>query len=160
MSSFEAIQPQNFELKDRYKRISQRDIFPQSVKNMQLAGNIIKNTVATQEDSVSLGIGAQLNVTSTIASTVNDEVIIATVPFMIAFFESSLVVGNHIPFGANVDNDVYRQTGPEAVPQLTIVGHNGFNVVYKTALFNNTGGSKDIIVVTQVRFITGGGDVA
>lgn len=142
------------------RRFSQRDIFPSAVKNKGLALDVIKNTGPTQEDAVSLGSGAQLNVTSTVALIASDKVILGVCPFMIDFFESSFTAANHIPFGANVDGDIYRIIGPLAVTGQTSLGHDGFNAVFKTALYNNTGLTKDIIVVTQARFISGLGGQA
>ena len=141
-------------------RQSQRQVLPGSIKNAQLASDIIKNTAAVEEDPFATANGAQLNVTSTVIATVADNLIIGTMPFMISYFQDSLTAANHIPFGGNVDNDLYTvyQT---AVPQITSIGHDGFNIVYMSCCYNNTGSSQDIIVVTQARFLLGlGGSIS
>jgi hypothetical protein len=142
------------------RRSYQRDIMPTAIKTAQLAFDVIKNTSAAQEDAVTLNNGAQLTATSTIASTINPDIRIATVPFMIAMFQDSLSAANHIPYGSSVDDNVYDFIAPTAVPQITTIGTDGNNVVYKTALYNGTGSSQSIIIVTQARFITGIGGSA
>ena len=160
MSDFETIQARNFASRDRFKRVSQRDILPTAIKTPALAVDIIKNTTATQEDAVALSDTAQLTLTSTIASTVNAGIRIGTLPYMVAMFQDSLSAANHIPYGANVDLDSFDFIAPTAVPQITSIGTDGNNVVYKTSLYNTSGSQQSIIIVTQARIITGVGGSA
>jgi hypothetical protein len=149
-----------FKTRSTRRRISQRNILPTSVTSRLVERDFIKNTSATQEDAVTVNNGTQLNLTSTIASTVDDEIRIGVCPYMVAMFQTSLSAANHIPYGSNVDNDVYDFIAPTAVPQITTIGNDGFNVVYRASLYNGTGSNQSIIVVTQARYITGVGGSA
>lgn len=139
------------------RRLTQRNLIPSAITNRQISNDTIKNTNVAEEDAVAFDNGTQLNITSTVASTVDADIRVATNPYMISIFKDSITAANHVPFGANGDNDIFRIIGPMAIPQITGIGHDGNNAIFKTAIYNNTGGSATVIIVTQSRFIVGVG---
>lgn len=147
-------------IRPKTSRIGQRRILRGSIRAESISGNLIKDTATVQEDIVVLPNGSQLNVTSTVIPGADPDIRVAVCPFSLVMFQDSLNTANIIPFGSNVDNDVYQLTGPIAMPRITQIGNDGFNAVYKTALYNGTGSNQDIIIVSQARYILSTGGTA
>lgn len=137
-------------------RINQAKIAPSAVKSRAIDSDIIKNTATETIEFTGLATDTILTITSTIASAVNPDIRIGVLPFMIAFFQDSLDTDNLIPDGSNLSTGDYR-IEQVILPQLTLIGHDGKNIVVRTHLTNLTGAPQDIIIVTQSRFLVGGG---
>lgn len=147
-------------IRPQQQRIGQRQILRGSIRPESVSANLIKDTKSIQEDAVTLPNGSQLTITSVVTPSADPEIKVAVCPFSIALFQGSLTTANLIPFGSNVDVDQYVVVGPIAMPRITVIGNDGFNAVFKTAIVNNTGSSQDIIIVSQARYILGTGGTA
>lgn len=165
----------NARQKQYLNRIGRRDVLPTSVKSRFLPQDILKNSSVT-EGSFSFNNGVTITITSRTKSTISDDVRVATVPFMIALFDSDTFSGinpetNEVPYKTTTGNfDVY---GPIAAPDFTVndkrfflssgdevfFATNGNDVVWRTAIANNSGGNETIQYIIQTRVLQsrGGG---
>ena len=155
------------------KRVGRRGFVPASVRSGQIAQNLIKNS-AVSVVTFSFNDAITTTITSRSTSSVDPGIRLASVPFMITFFDaaglSSISPGtNQIPFDTTTgDFDVY---GPFAMPDYLVNGKrvitssgnrfatDGNDLVYKTAIANNSGGPETVTLLLQLRLIQsrGGG---
>lgn len=143
----------------RRRRISGREFQRGVNKGRHIKQEIIKNT-DNYEDSVTLNDGETVTLTSTVTSTLSDDIRLAAIPYQIAIFETSYNTGNIIPGGGNITHSDYVTYGPFAMPKFSPGGTDGNNIVYKTAITNNSGGQVTLLFYTQVRYFTGYGGAA
>lgn len=139
----------------QYPRTNQRTLQPASVNSRNLNNSIIQNTDLTS-GSFSIGNGVTITITSLIVSDTNALNHLAACPYEIAFFETSSASANLIPFGSAIATGRYTITSM-AMPGLSPVGTDGNNLVFKTAIANNSGSTQTILYYVQCRFISGGG---
>lgn len=141
------------------KRLSQRHLLPTAVKARQLSQETFGNSAVTS-GSFSIADGVRVTITSTLEAVENPTFRLAAVPFMLAFFETSRTAALLIPFGASIPSNDYLVEGPIAMPALSGIGHDNSNLVFKTAITNNSGDTQTILFDIQVRaIIAGGGSV-
>lgn len=152
-------------LEKQRPRTSQREILPGAVKPRQIEKGFIFSSETQTNTYTGLADGSQLLITTTFVAFPNPKGTVAAVPFQIAIFQDSgdglLHTEYQIPFGSSIGAADYRITGPLAVPQISKIGNNGFNLVFQTGVLNQSGGAKTIIWVTEARLIiTGQGEIA
>lgn len=136
-------------------RTSQRDLLPTAIKPRSVESDFLQNTQVTT-GSFSISNGVTVTITTTITALANSTIRMGAVPFQIAFFETSTTTANLIPFGSGIATGRYTVTSL-AMPQITGIGTDGNNIVYKTSIANNSGGTQTIIYYIASRFIQGSG---
>lgn len=134
-------------------RATQQGIQPTAVKNSALSAGVLANTESETLGPFTVNNGSALDLTSTIANANNESIRLGALPYMVAYYQTSVADANLIPFASGGD---YKLFGPIAIPE-DYSGSDGFNLVFKTRLVNNTGGSKTIYIVTHTRFFSGVG---
>ena len=108
MSDFEVITDgQNFAQRDRFKRISQRDIIPGGIKNPAL-GEVILEEV-TEIASATIGNNVQILLTHTLSQKNNAKML--NVPD-ISIYLTSVATNNQLPGGSAVDESQWQVIGP------------------------------------------------
>lgn len=170
MSNFDVLQTQNFAQRDRFKRISQRNVLPAAIKPATIAVENLYNTTV-YDGAFSVNNGVLSTLTSRVHSTAFNNQRLGPAPFMITFYEGTTLSDanpgtNHIPF--DVTTDKYRVFGPFAMPDYTVNGvrsvasdaffaTDGNGVAYKTSIHNNSGSSQNIVYILQARVLVSGG---
>lgn len=134
-------------------RTSQRDLLPTAVKNRIVENDFIFNTQLTS-GSFSITNGTGVTITTTISGLANENIRMGACPFEVALFETSATAANLIPFGTGIAAGRYTVTNL-AMPDLTLIGSNGNNLVFKTHIINNSGSTQTILYYIQSRFIQG-----
>ena len=138
------------------RRAAYRNLEPTAIHPSNVSiGNLTNTNISLV--TFTLPNGSKALLTSTVSIGTNQR--IGTVPYMIAMFEGSATTANQIPFGSSIATSDYDVIGPHAMPQLSPIGTDGYNVVYKTVIANNTGSQETILVYVQARIIKsiGGG---
>lgn len=141
-------------------RSTQRNIIPTGVQSRQVDRRFVFNSSQVTTLFSGLANNSQVVLKTTFTAAPNTSWRVATAPFQIAIFQDT---GNgiantayQIPFGSSIGATDYVVAGPFGVPQLTSIGTDGNNVVFQTGITNKSGGSKNLIFITQARLIIAG----
>lgn len=145
----------------RFQKVDGLDIFPQSLINTALSGDMLGNVTAAAgffNDVASGGTAPAILTTTTSSLIAPNEIKVGVLPFQIMFFEDFLNTEYRIPYGftpgspptVNVAWGDYEIIGPLAEPLTNITGHVA-KVIYKTYIYNASGLTHDIYFVTGAR---------
>jgi hypothetical protein len=145
----------------RFQKVDGLDIFPQSIINTAISGEMLGNITAPSGffDDVASGGTAPAILTTTTNSIISpEEIKVGVLPFQIMFFEDFTNLRYRIPYGVdnfppytvNVAWGDYEIIGPLAEPLTNITGHRA-KVIYKTYIYNQSGGTHDIYFITGAR---------
>ena len=148
----EPLQPVQYQ---QNQRISLQDVLPASIPNSMVATNLMKNAGVNTLTS-SVPNGSTLTLTTTIVSNLAKSNRIGAVPFQCALFLTSALLNNLIPFGSGVTPSQWVLFGPLAMPEFTPGGTDGNNLIYKSAITNNTGSTQTVIFMSDLRVIQAG----
>jgi len=145
MSDFDTLQAENFSQRDRFKRVSQREILPQAIKTRNLGEVILMTDVGTITAVVSTG--QQVVLTNTIISTVGAR--------LLSMFEVSIYIGsvastNLLPGGSAIDHDDWQVILP-AIDYASSDGLNVKNIVYVRNIA--AGANQNVIFYTRSRAV-------
>ena len=152
------------------RRIGRRDVIPAATKGRQIAQDLIKNG-AVSDALLTMADGVVVTLTARFTSSIDENVRLASTPFMVALFDTSTLAGidpenNQIPMQSGVgDFDVF---GPFAMPNYLSGGKryyensagskiyfasDGNDAVHRITLGNNSGVLQDVIALVQLRTI-------
>lgn len=158
------------------QRTNQQQIQATAVKKRLLANDIIENSnTATVPFSIGNGVTLTLTSRTTTPSELTSDVRMGSMPYMITFYEAATLAAIN-PGTNQIPNDVAtgRYTITQlAMPEYTVDGArsyidsgntiyfatDGNDVVCKTSISNNSGGTRDIIALVQFRVLQNAGAI-
>lgn len=133
-------------------RIKQQRLVPTSTKNRNISTDLLQNG-GLKTSTQSITNGTRLTFTSTIVSSISSVNRLGSLPYQVCFFLTSQAQNNLIPFGSAVTASQWVVTGPMSMPEFSPGGSDGNNLVYKTAITNNTGSTQSIIFAADIRVL-------
>lgn len=151
MTQQETIQPQSFAQRDRFKRVSQRDILPQAVKTRSL-GDVIRRTAQAQ-GSQELDNGEQ--VVFEVETVSKAGVRVLAIPD-ISVYVGSATSANQLPGGSSIDESDWQFIGPWQ--DLAATDGNTVNTIVYVR--NISAGTSTVILQVKSRLITNRLDVS
>ena len=151
-----------------FGRSTQRSIYPTAVKHRNIASTYIRNTknvnssgieVPYEYGSIVVPDNTKIVVTATYTAGEEQETIVGTAPFMMAFFLNTISSVWQIPFGTSVPMTVgtavnYQYYAPTAMPDIFTFTDDK-KVVVKAGVLNVSGSPQTIHVYTQARLVFG-----
>ena len=141
----------NFEQRDKFKRVSQREILPQVVRTHSL-GDVIRRTAQASASS-SINDGEQ--VVFTIQTLSKAGVRLLTIPD-ISVYIGSAVGANQLPGGSSIDESQWQVIGP----WQDLAASDGFDVITRVYVRNISAGTSTVILQVKSRLITNRLDVS
>ena len=150
MNDFETIQVQDFAQRDRFKRISQRDVLPIAIKGRNISNVIFGSEAETA--STTLGNGEQAVLITSL--TQNNKYELLAIPF-IASYVGTVTSANELPGGASIDESQWQVIGPRY--DYATWSSNNFpqHIDYATLFIRNiSAGSVTVNFLIKWRYIS------
>jgi hypothetical protein len=139
-------------------RILPQDVISRTLTQSTLSSEVLGETAVDILGPFNVVNGGTITLMSTHTNTPISTPI-GVLPYMVAFFQGSLATANMINAAINSGYAIMGPLAapnftPHAVPGVSIGGSDGKDVVFYTTIQNNTGGNKNIYILTNARVFT------